>query len=1462
MLRGHVLLPAITATIPAGDASAYLQASKRLLREESRPVDGLLGGHFSFLLTHHLLYTYSDCSPDLLAYQEVRAEMEGPQADHEQTERLLFLSSQADDKFSVTINEFYASVRQQCQNTAALPVFANGSLSHSQSNRLAVASQEATKNLQDRMRALYSSFEEQKDAKAKALSALASEHGFFKLNNALLLSESHELIAQDNELQKLHRTTHSECEGLKKQVAGLDLERANLLDRATTAEKQQNVLQVEIDHKTRQYNQSQTSVLGLEGQVRQLDRSLLVDRAKLEDEKRRSAELQTSVEYLQSKVETLEQALSQSNDCLKVHVAHVDTQQTKNDALRRQVQDLESSIESARRELNDSKQETKEHQDAAMGLDLKMRELEQSFQSTKDRLENEKSLSNAGQASITTLTMKLHQLEDSLNTARQKGIDGNDRHDALQQNLERSLDLSNNSLETYMDRCKSQQASIDSLSDKAQRLESSLEVAQKALEDEGQQHAIRQATVGELETTAKQLEASLVFASDSLIDEKGRCSMYQASIVSLTAKVRNLEQSLHLAHMNLEKQKRNVRVSIVSAESNVQKLQKTLDLTRKDLEDKTMRCMAQEASMFELNEQTKDLKETVRVARGDAEEIKQRYNAQQASVIRSDELRQELEKSLQASRDDLEAEAQLYSSQQPYIDSLKDTERGLQRSLLESQTETQAEKDRCATQQSSIAQMERDLQELKVELVSTRGKLECAEQLGSARDDGVTDSGLNIHQLEDSNDCDTAAMDLVQGQSTPDESRRSEPMLSPTVSGAALASGEDNQFEAVTRLQSELAATTESLQLYQDVVRAITDHSLEHHMQLPCTTLTQNFSKLRGDLERATDVVRNCPALLKAQIETRYNFLVLKTILQQLLSDKNHRAKRTFANASGSDAIEVTSRFIGARYPQSGTTEMQNRGGMPSPILYEESCGESDCESDSSKDKYIHQYTKCQGRYVVKFRNRVCLNATQTERLRTFVRSSAEDAHWNARCPLWLKSISRVDYPGETEDKTLAGLSLIEQIVDSMLKPPHPQRRDGPMRKSCPPDPLRGLKVIKQRVALYWYECYATESARHASPADETAPHAISVRKRHNSEELDHESQRHSKRHAGLSVADAIEISNSSDTSSSESNFKADRDQRSRGFTTANAIDVDNASDTNPDQSDYKLEPDQWSIIDERNAVSMAMWTLKMHRQRKLKFLEYIQRSPWARHTCEGDQQFVKSLTTALNVNVISRLATLSSSYPVQQVLLQINLRQLDQMLAYLNGSYIIPLARTGFKITEVHIKSFSKLCFNKARLNQLLDYPLNRARFDRYNDDMTLGFRSSGRFKLVRRGDPPTAALTLRERFDTETIAAMRVSDVTGLDGTEDFEKEATDQNRDRHSGGAAEAQISRSEHASKDVHDNVANNEHLRNTAAISKVQQTVRSRRKNKSSQGTAGANGRPKRTPKPSRRASEAASAKRG
>jgi hypothetical protein len=78
------------------------------------------------------------------------------------------MSSEADNKFSTTINEFHASVRQQCKNTRALHVFAYESLSPLQLNQLSATSQEATADLQDCTRDLYQCFEEQKDAKAKA----------------------------------------------------------------------------------------------------------------------------------------------------------------------------------------------------------------------------------------------------------------------------------------------------------------------------------------------------------------------------------------------------------------------------------------------------------------------------------------------------------------------------------------------------------------------------------------------------------------------------------------------------------------------------------------------------------------------------------------------------------------------------------------------------------------------------------------------------------------------------------------------------------------------------------------------------------------------------------------------------------------------------------------------------------------------------------------------------------------------------------------------------------------------------------------------------------------------------------------------------------------------------------------------------------------------------------------------
>jgi hypothetical protein len=115
-----------------------------------------------------------------------------------------------------------------------------------------------------------------------------------------------------------------------------------------------------------------------------------------------------------------------------------------NDDLKKQVLELGSSLGSARRELDDKKREIA--QDAAVGVKLKVEELEQKLQSTKDCLKIGRNLSNAGRASTAALTVKVHELEHLLNDARHKIRTGKERHIAQQQNLEQSLDLSNNSL--------------------------------------------------------------------------------------------------------------------------------------------------------------------------------------------------------------------------------------------------------------------------------------------------------------------------------------------------------------------------------------------------------------------------------------------------------------------------------------------------------------------------------------------------------------------------------------------------------------------------------------------------------------------------------------------------------------------------------------------------------------------------------------------------------------------------------------------------------------------------------------------------------------------------------------------------------------------------------------------------------------------------------------------------------
>lgn len=203
--------------------------------------------------------------------------------------------------------------------------------------------------------------------------------------------------------------------------------------------------------------------------------------------------------------------------------------------------------------------------------------------------------------------------------------------------------------------------------------------------------------------------------------------------------------------------------------------------------------------------------------------------------------------------------------------------------------------------------------------------------------------------------------------------------------------------------------------------------------------------------------------------------------------------------------------------------------------------------------------------------------------------------------------------------------------------------------------------------------------------------------------------------------------------------------------------------------------------------------------------------------------------------------------------------------------------------------------------------------------DEKTLGLKPSGLFTLVSRQDPLATARNLRKCFDTETIASIRAAATTQAATTKSHEnEEAThpggrleiapdqdapdiqarlglgDQNDGRSKGPTHQApsnQVNRlrgqiqtdvtsiavesrgggggSERAkandqinddTKDSPDKIFDTGRLRNAAGASKVRRKTRSKMKDGSSQDTAGANGRPKRTPKPSRRAAEAASAK--
>jgi hypothetical protein len=318
----------------------------------------------------------------------------------------------------------------------------------------------------------------------------------------------------------------------------------------------------------------------------------------------------------------------------------------------------------------------------------------------------------------------------------------------------------------------------------------------------------------------------------------------------------------------------------------------------------------------------------------------------------------------------------------------------------------------------------------------------------------------------------------------------------------------------------------------------------------------------------------------------------------------------------------------------------------------------------------------------------------------------------------------------------------------------------------------------------------------------------------------------------------------------------------------------------------------------------------------KLASLEQIRNSPWARDKSEDARHFVDSLTPALCVSVLSRLVKLSKSFSVRQVVLQINLKQLDSMCGDPKGSSTThPIVENGFAISERHVRRFTKLWFDKARLEKLLDFQLDRAKLGPESDGETLGFKPSGLFTLVLRRDSPNTARTLRELFDAETIATMQVTKMepyrnaqaphhSGLpkhapDGhAQDIKAKWNlgDQNDDSSTchthrtlskqddrlhgqtqTGKAPIALHRSGNngdsgrakangqpstASKHAHNNFMDTEHPRKAAATSKAKCTTRSKAEPKSSQGAAGANGRSRRKRRPSRRATEAASAERG
>lgn len=626
-----------------------------------------------------------------------------------------------------------------------------------------------------------------------------------------------------------------------------------------------------------------------------------------------------------------------------------------------------------------------------------------------------------------------------------------------------------------------------------------------------------------------------------------------------------------------------------------------------------------------------------------------------------------------------------------------------------------------------------------------------------------------------------------------------------------------------------------------------------------------------GERQLAQATARTCPALLES--EMAYNLMVIRTILRHISPCDGFHASLVSDNGLDSEsdggATGVPTRFLGINYPQSY----------------------ADSEQDQVSDGPAHRHRACRGDCVGMYGSgKSCLSNTQFLEISEMVGREAVRLHgkydkpWlledlNHKSPEWLRSTMRADYPGASDEKTLAGLRLIEQHVRSLFK------------VCCGPrDPRKGLKVVKERAALYRSKWYLAAGAENKPTSEDNPPRANTARKRHNNDDLEVDTQRQTKRRPGTSTAHALDMS---DTGQRQSNL---------------------AKETEAEMQQHDRTTS--------NNVNNTPLTYDSNTAKKLAYLEQIRRSPWAHDTSESAQHFIESLTPALCVNVLSRLAELSRSYSAQQVVLHIDLEQLHRVGGKRGGSSIIsPIVESGFTIAEKHISRFPKFSFDMARLDKLLKYRLDCASFGPALDEKTLGLKPSGLFTLVSRQDPLATAKNLKKCFDAETIASIRAAATSQAATTKSHENEETTHPRgppgnaldrdapdiparlglgDQHDGRstipthqASSNQVNRlrgqiqtdvtsiavesgggggsSERAKandqlndafKENPDKTSDTGRLRNAAGTLKVRRKTRSKKKIVSSQDTVGANGRPKRTPKPSRRAAEAASARQG